>query len=555
MRYESSMFLKRTYSKNHTYLSIVETYRENGQVKHKTLLQLGREDELRANGVLQGLVSSIARVAGIAAAHDGGLCVEGFEEAARQNWGAVKVWRALWELFELDRILGRACRAKRRKFNFLAAVFTMVVLRLMTPCSKSKVHERQHEYLGVEEVSLAHFYRALDYLAAGKERIEQELFDRQRDLFNHSVDLVLYDVTTLYFESSPPDKLRDFGYGKDGKFNEMQVVVGLLVDMEGRPVGFDLFPGNTFEGRTLIAALRKLRRRFQIQRVIVVADRGINSKLNLHAIKRAGFEYMVGTRLKSLAGTVRKDVLDYGQYEPLKKNEAGEVELAYRSLNHENQVTLRKPDGSKEAVVLSERLVCTWSKERALKDRADRTRLVEKAHELLKTPSKLTTRRGAKRFIKNMVAGRPEIDPARIQEDAQWDGFYGIQSSHRELSPAFVISAYHSLWKIEDSFRLIKCTPQARPIFHWTPRRIKGHLIMCFLALLLERTLELKLKNEKVPVSPDTIREALSSLEVSVLKAGSQKLYLASKGSPLAGAVLKALKLAMPKPLTDSPPV
>ena len=287
----------------------------------------------------------------------------------------------------------------------------------------------------------------------------------------------------------------------------------------------------------------------------MVADRGINSKLNLRAIKRAGFEYIVGARLKSLAGKVRQDVLDYGRYEALKKNDAGEVELAYRSLEHENKVTLKKADGSKETVVLSERLVCTWSKERALKDQADRARLVEKAHELVKTPSKLTTRRGAKRFIKNIAAGKPEIDPARIQEDAKWDGFYGIQSSHRELSPAFVMNAYHSLWKIEDSFRVIKCTLEARPIFHWTPRRIKGHLVMCFLALLLERTLELKLKNGSLQVSPDTIREALSSLEVSVLKAASQKLYLASRGSPFASSVLKALKLAMPKPLSDSPPV
>jgi len=548
------MFLKRTHSKNFTYLGIVETYRENDQVKHRTLLQLGREDDLRASGALQGLVASIARVAGVAAASDGGLRVDGLQEESRQNWGAVRVCRALWNLFELDSILGRACRAKRRKFNFLAAVFSMVVLRLMTPCSKLKVHERQHEYLGLEEVPLAHLYRALDYLASGKEKIEEELFDRQRDLFNREVDVVLYDVTTLYFESTRRDQLRDFGYGKDGKFNEVQVVLGLLVDMEGRPVGFDVFPGNTFEGRTLIAALRKLRRRFQIRQVIVVADRGINSKLNLYAIKRAGFEYIVGTRLKSLAGAVREDVLDRGQYETLKKNDADEVELAYRAMDHQHKVKLQKADGSQETVVLPERLVCTWSKARAVKDQADRERLVQKAHELLKTPSKLNVRRGVKRFILNPSADKPEIDQDRIQEDAKWDGFYGIQSSHRELSPAFVLDAYHALWKIEESFRVIKCTLQARPIFHWTPRRIKGHLVMCFIAFLLERTLELKLKKTSPEASPDTIRHALSSLEVSVLEAEGQKLYLASKASALASSMLKVLKLAIPKPLSDSPP-
>jgi len=545
------MFLKRTRSKNFTYLSFVETFRENGRVNHRTLLHLGREDDIRANKILDRLVHSIARVGGVTS--DDGVVFKDVQEERRCNWGAAKVYRTLWELFELDTVLARACRSSRRTFDLSASVFATVVARLMHPSSKLKIYERQNEYLGLKVVSLQHLYRALDSLAEGKETIEQELFERQKNLFNMQVDVVLYDVTTLYFESVKSDDLKEFGYSKDAKFGEVQIVLGLLVDMEGRPIGFDLFPGNTFEGHTLIETLKKLRHRFQIRQVVVVADRGINSKLNLHAIKEAGFDYIVGTRLKNLGKSLKLEVLDRTQYVPLKKN-GEEVEISYRAIDYSNRVTIQNGD-VKKIIELPEVLICTWSKERAAKDLRDRERLVERAHTLLTTPSKIPVKRGPRRFITTSDADAPVLDQARIDEDAKWDGFYGIQCSRKEFSPGIALEAYHMLWKIEESFRVIKHTLQARPIFHWTPRRIKGHLVMCFIAFLLERTLELALRKREITASPDSIRSALSSLEVSLLKAGSQTLYLSSRVSGLANDILRSLRLPIPRPLSDSPPV
>ena len=549
------MFLKRTHSKNFTYLSIVETYREDGQVKHRTLLQLGREDELKENGTLQGLVASIARVGGVYAGEEGQVCFKDATEESRHNWGAVRVCRELWDLFELDEILRRACLAKRRTFDLAAVVFAAVVARVMRPSSKLKVYERQQDYFGLQPVSLDHLYRAMDCLADGKDAIEQELFERQRDLFNLKIDVVLYDVTTLYFESVRADELRDFGYGKDGKFNEVQIMVGLLVDMEGRPIGFDTFPGNTFEGHTLITALKKLKERFQIRQVVVVADRGINSKVNLHEIKEAGFDYIVGARLKNLASSVQREVLDRGQYSVLESNDDGEVTLEYRVIEHTHRVKVDDANGGKKSVPLSEQLVCTWSKDREAKDKRDRERLVEKAKQLLAAPSKMNSRRGPKRFVAGDGKQNFELDEKRIKEDEKWDGFYGIQASRRDFSPKAILQAYHSLWKVEESFRVIKHTLQARPIFHWTANRIKGHLVMCFLAFLIERTLEIRTKKTCDDVTIERLREALASLQVSVVQTDAQKLYLTSKVSGLAAQMLRSLKIPAPKPCSPEPPV
>lgn len=554
-RYLVSMFLKRTKSKNFTYLSIVETFRSGHEVKHRTLLQLGREDEVRANGALQRLVESIARVGDVVATTRG-VSLGGFEEQSRSNWGAVAVFRKLWELYDLTAVLDSACRSRKRGFNLSEAVFATVLGRVMRPSSKRRVYERQDDFFGVSHVPLQHFYRAMDALAEGKDEIEQQLFERQKNLFNLQIDVVLYDVTTLYFESVRADELKDFGFSKDAKFGEVQIVLGLLTDTEGRPIGFDVFPGNTFEGHTLVAALHKLKKRFQIRQVVIVADRGMNSKVNLCAIKEAGFDYIVGSRLKSLCATIREDVLDRSLYKPLSLDrETGEIDVEIRSIDYSNDCVAVDATGQKTKVTLSERLICTWSKGRAEKDVRDRDVLVTRAKEMLEAPSKIVSKRGPKRFISTDINKEPIFDEQKVREDARWDGFYGIQCSHKTLRETEILEAYHTLWRIEDSFRTLKHSLQTRPIFHWTPRRIKGHLVMCFISFLLERTAQLELKKRGLSLSPEAIRDALNSIQVSLLKDDFSILYLISKPTNAAASLLKTFKIPLKRGFSSEPPI
>jgi transposase len=168
----------------------------------------------------------------------------------------------------------------------------MAVSHLLAPSSKLACYNNQDRYFSAGSVGLNDLYRSLDILAGAKETIETKIFDTNANLFNLSVDVVFYDATTFSFSSVIADGLKDYGFSKSGKPGKVQVVMGLLIDCYGRPIGYELFPGNTFDGKTLSAALDSLERRFGIRKVIIVADKGIASKVNLKQITDKGYSYI-----------------------------------------------------------------------------------------------------------------------------------------------------------------------------------------------------------------------------------------------------------------------
>jgi transposase len=532
------MFLKVRQHKNKSYVSIVESVWEKGKSRHRNVASLGAlPPELMA-----ALGRKFLRAAG---AKDS---LGELKEIKRVNWGANLVYRHLWNLFELDTVLRSSFRKSKVRFNACEAVYNIVMDRLIEPSSKLQSYRRQGYYLGINHVDLQHYYRCLNLLSKHKDTIEEKLFSRNIDLFNMSVDIVFYDVTTLYFESVRGDTLKNFGFSKDHKFGEVQVVVGLLIDQEGRPVGFDVFPGNTFEGNTLLKSLEKLKKRFQIERVIIVADRGINSKVNLKAIRDAGYHYIVGSRLRSMPKQIQKTVLDLSSYRAIRSDEQGQVVFKMKNVERKNRITIPATKTQpKQIVELEEKLVCSWSLERAQKDRKDRERLIVKANDLVQTPSKLNPKRGAKRYVKSETNGSVSLDKEKIEKDKEWDGIYGIQCSELTMGDEDICQAYKKLWKIEESFRVLKTNLQTRPIFHWTPERIKGHLVTCFIAFLLTRTLELTLRSHKIDFSIAKINETLSKLEASLVQNEQDTFYLRSNIPALGRNLLKALKIKPPK--------
>ncbi len=535
--YEHSMFVKLTKSKNFTYLQLVESYRENGKVKHRVIANLGRLDILEKNK--KNVVKIIKKILKLIQAEELVIEKDNIKEVERLNWGYV-IYEKLWKKFGLDEEMDRLTTNRKIKFNFKLSVFLMVLDRLLFQHSKKGVAENQRKFWNLEqEINLTHLYRSLDILSELKEEIEETLYFKGRDLFNQELDVVYYDVTTFSFESVRSDGLREFGYSKDGKHKEVQVVMGLLIDKEGRPVGYELYSGNTFEGKTLVDSLKKLKERFSIKRVIIVADRGLNNRLNLHLIKEAGYDYIVSMRLKSLPVKLQEEILKEEGYEEIK-----EGELKIKELPHESVQKIVNEKGEVEEKRHKDRLICSWSQSRADKDRADRERLLKKAEKIIKKGSSLTRKVGAKKFIrtegKEKILG---IDEERILEDSKYDGYYVIQTSDFKLSGSEIYEAYHGLWKIEESFRVLKSTMRTRPIFHWTEKRIRGHFVMCFLAFLLERELELKLKQKGIKASPEKIKEAINSLELSKLQIGDEHYYLKGKAQPLANKILNALRI------------
>jgi len=535
------MFIKVTKSGNYKYCQVVESHREGGKVKHKVLFNLGRLDEIEGNPSFANLGWRLLELSKAKKAAN----LEDISEAELLNWGWI-AYRRLWEKFKLPHILKKVAAGRKISYDLEKTSFLMAASHLLCPKSKLGIYDSQDRYIGLEKIGLNEIYRSLDILAERKTEIEDRLFDVNINLFNMSVDVVFYDVTTFSFSSVKADSLKDFGFSKEGKPGKVQVVLGLLIDCWGRPVGYNLFPGNTIDSKTLGKALDSLEGRFGIRKVIVVADRGINSKANLKAIADRGYEYIFSYKLKSGPQNI-KDMLNR---ESFTATGEGEDALSYKVVGYKNTVK-----EGKEEHTLAERLILTYSKKRAKKDEADRMRAVEKAEALLGDNAKIKAqaKRGYRKYLKDINDNSSWVlDRARIEQESKYDGYYAIETNKLDIRASEAIEAYHNLWRIEQSFRIMKSTLEVKPIFHWTEKRIKGHFVICFLSFMLERELEFRLRKEGIPFSAEKIKESLNTLNFAKVDIEGKTYLIKTKAAGLAGKILRLLKIKQPKNITPA---
>jgi len=573
---ESVMFPKVVESKGKQYLYFVESYRnEKGTPAHRNIAALGCIEELFKKKKYKKLLKAMSKIAD----DENKLYdLETIKENDRIYWGTNAIIKKLWNAFGLDKLLLEVTKDSKVEFNFYEAIFLMLADRFTFPCSKYRTFLNQDKYDKVDKVALHQFYRALDILADNKEKIEHALFKKSRQKFKMKVEFVLYDVSTLYFESVRPDELKEFGYGKDGKNGEVQVVIGLIVSPDGRPIGYEVFPGNLYEGDTLKNAIEKLNNKFKIDKLIFIADQGMLSAENIKIIRSIGYEYVIGARIKNKPEKIKEDILDLSTYQDvdskhendvlkikslgchdekeilnLKKiiinnefsrddvkqiritcksfantllarqirnhitkyindptimikkinaKESGKNLLARMSIikdaqfkndllsqEFDKQIVLKKSQkflkekllelGNTLNAALDERIILTWSSKRKVKNQKDRDRLYKKAEKAVASGKPIVTSRGFRKYI-NLKTQKPTLNPHKKVLEEQWDGFFGIQTNNKDLSSKKISSYYHMLWKIEESFRLLKSLFETRPIYHRTAKRIKGHLMLCF---------------------------------------------------------------------------
>jgi transposase len=454
-------------STGQAYYHLVESYREDGKVRQRTLLSLGRVED----GKLEALAEAISKHTDLVSATD---LAKSISVDDTYVLGPLLVLRGLFDSLGIDAVLSDVqSKAKRLRFNLRSVVFQMVAARFIRPCSKLAIYE---QILGSlyrdaisDEVPLHHFYRALDVLNKFKERIETGLFMHGRDLFSRQVDVVLYDLTTLRFESTvESESLRRFGYSKEMRSDCTQVVLGLLVDTDGIPLGFEVFPGNTVEGKTLTSIMEKMRSKLCVRRFIFVADRGLLSKDNLEVIRAEQGEFIVGMRIGNLSSK-RPELYDRSQFKAV----ADGLELL-------------------ETKFGDDRGVVTWSRERAERDRKTRDDILKKIRAKLDgkkvTAKTFVSNSNYRYFLKGLGKDdpTPELDPEKIASAEKKDGFFAIVTNVKDKTPLELLQQYKELWRIEDTFGELKGTLKARPVFHWTDHRIIGHLTMCFIALLCE---------------------------------------------------------------------
>lgn len=537
------MFFKIVKSKEFYYLQLVHSYRLNGKTKQQVILNFGSVDQLKKSGFLERTAKKLLKLDGKSIP-----TINDLEELSRFCYGDI-VYRKLWNRYRIDELLKECRKHNNIKYDFETTVYLMVIDRLLRPQSKLATFNKQGRYIGIKDVSLHHLYRSLDILADKKKQIERHLFDRSRSLFNTKIDVVFYDVTTFGFQSLRSDELKEFGYSKSGRFNEVQVVMGLLIDTEGHPIGFEVFAGNTFDGKTVITSLKKLEEDFQIRQVIIVADAGINSAKNLYQIKQAGYEYIIRARLRSFSNSLKQQILNEEGYVDVGKDDNGEVSLRYKNIE-DHSFEYVDTEGKRHRI--NDRIIVYWSKELSERNKTDRQRAIKKAEQVVSTQRSINDKKGYRRYIQTEGKGKVMgIDQRRIEEDSRLDGYMAIESSVRDLDVVRIIEEYHQLWKIEESFRVLKTTMQTEPIFVWTPKRIIGHFVTCFIAFLLERVLEGKVKKNGITATAETIREAVNSLELSEVKYNENVFYLRSKHNPLASKILNILKIKHLKNVID----
>ena len=339
------------------------------------------------------------------------------------------------------------------------------------------------------------------------ENLNDVAYKNTLQLFGNKIDVIFFDVTTIYFESFTSDDLKDLGYSKDLKFSQPQILLALVVNKEGFPIGYKVLPGSTYEGHTLIPMLIELRQRYQIGKVIMVADGGMCNQKNVDALEKEGFEYIIGARLKGLNDELKKKILDRGHYKGSEEYSIGRFKYT------DNKI-----------------LVVSYKASRARKDALDRQRTLERLKSKLekqKNTKDYLSNRGYRKYIKVSGESTLELDEEKITADSCWDGLHGVVTNAKEISEEEILRQYGNLWHVEEAFRITKHDLKVRPIFHWTPKRIKAHLAICFTAYALVRQLEYQVVLQYRNMSIEKIRQCLVQVQTSILYYARKKVRFA----------------------------
>ena len=354
---------------------------------------------------------------------------------------------------------------------------SLVLCRLVYPGSKLKTVEYFRWHLNID-VSVYTIYRFLDELNSRlKPEIEQVSFEYTKKLLKGNIGVVFYDMTTLYFEASEEDDYRIPGFNKDGKHQQPQIMIGLLVSSHGYPIGYQIFEGNTSETKTLIPVLESFQEKFNIEKPIIVADAALLSEKNIHALRSNGYEYILGARLKNETDEIKTKVLEL------------------------------KVEGDKPKELKSKygRLIVSYSSKRAHNDKKNRQKGIKRLEKRVKSgklKKEHINNRGYNKYLK--LTGKVEIsiDYEKYEADSVWDGLKGyVTNTH--LARKEIIGNYSQLWQVEKAFRISKTDLRIRPIYHRLKDRIEAHICICFTAYALYKELERLLKLNNMDLSAE----------------------------------------------------
>lgn len=495
-----------------TYLSIVSGYRDKNtkKVKTKTIQSLGYLDQLKLE--YPDPIAHFTKVAeemNIKGASENQPVVISFDKTERistaspgaKNLGYAAL-SAFYHELGLHSFWTSHSRSWGTQFNANSILKLLVFSRILDPASKMKTFNHRYRYFDKMDFTLDDVYRCLTRIAPLSKKVQAHLYQKVNSLYDRKTDLVYYDVTNYYFEIDKQDDLRKKGVSKERKADPI-VQMGLFMDSNGIPISYSLFPGNTNDCETLIPVMKEMKREFGLKKVIVVADKGMNTHKNIVFNLLHGDGYVYSQTVRGGHKELKDFVLDASGY-----RQVGE-DFKIKSRVYPREIILKDIHGKLKKVRIDEKQVVFYSDRYARKAKADRQAALAKAHDLANNPAKYNqaTSHGAAKYVKNLVFDKetgeivttkqiPVFDENRLREEEKFDGYYAVITSELDKSDEDVIEIYRGLWRIEDSFKVTKSDLKSRPVYVSRQDHIIAHFLVCFISLMIARLLALKLGNQ-----------------------------------------------------------
>jgi transposase len=369
----------------------------------------------------------------------------------------------------------------------------LCIYRVCFPKSKLKTTEYLYRYHHIDW-NEDKIYRYLDKLyAKQKAQVQRISYEHTLQVLDEEINIIFYDVTTLYFEIDQEDDLRKTGFSKDGKHCNPQIVLGLLVSRDGYPLAYEIYEGNKFEGNTLLPIIDKFKEKYEVDQLVIVADSGLLSKANMEELESRKYEYILGARIKNVSQELRDKILS------LKLTNGQSAVIDYTQ---------------------SRKIIISYSEQRAKKDNHNRERGLRRLSNQIKS-GRLTkahiNNRGYNKFLTMYGTVNLAIDESKVHQDSQWDGLKGY-ITNTDLDKDDVIENYRHLWMIEKAFRISKTDIKIRPIYHRLPRRIEAHICISFVAYKIYKELERFLKQKQSKLSPEKAIEIAKSIYAITVK-------------------------------------
>ena len=538
------MFVRLKKSGDYKYLQIVQTYREGRKVKQRVISTLGRLEQLQERGDIESIINSLSKYS-----REVILCLTGRSDPKSESFiiGPVLVFERLWRESGIHSVINNLLEGRKFEFDVERAVFVTVLHRLFISGSDRSCDYWMKGYRinGSEGLSLHHFYRAMAFLGspvdeqAGKtpfaprcvkDLVEEKLFSLRRNLFTE-LELVFFDTTSIYFEGNGGDHIGQYGNSKDHRSDRKQMVVGAVLDNKGFPLCCEIWPGNTADVNTLLPVADRLRERFGVNRMCVVADRGMISRSTIEVLETKGLNYILGVRMRRV-NHVKSEVL----------SRAGR----YREVVPEIKVSKAPaPLKVKEVMINNSRYIVCLNSRQARKDKADRDAILESLKDRIKSGAKsMIGNKGYQKYLK-VTKDAISIDDSKVQQEERYDGKW-VLTTNLEIPADEIALKYKELWMVEHVFRDVKSVLETRPVYHKRDETIRGHVFCSFLALVLRKELDMRIENIGENMEWEQIKMDLKRLQEVIIEQSGNKIALRTQASGDCHKVFKAIGMAMP---------